>query len=904
MEMVLSPFFLFWLLTFCSASSVFGSNAILVEDEVLALKHIAKTLGKFDWDFNIDPCSGQNDWITTLVPTSQYANNVICDCSFNDATLCHVVSIILTGQNLNGTLPPELVRLPYLKEINLTRNYLNGTIPREWGTMKLINISLLGNRLTGPIPKELGNITTLWSLDLEDNQFSGNLPPELGNLTQIERLFISANSFTGEIPASFAKLTTLKHVRIGDNQFSGKIPDFIQHWTSLEELLIQGSGLSGPIPSGISFLEDLTKLTITELNGPASTFPQLSTRNLKKWKILILRNCNINGTIPEYLGNMTNLKTLDLSYNKLSGPIPSTFDRLGKVDHMYLTGNFLNGSLPEWMKDADPIDLSYNNFSIKNPAELTCQKENVNLFASSSMDNSSGSVSCVESITCPKTWYSLHINCGGKQTVAGIETYDADLERAEQSLFHQGGDNWAFSNTGHFVDNEHFQKNYIRSTKSMNNSELYMDARVSAISLTYYGFCLGKGNYTIRLHFAEIIFTDDETFSSLGRRIFNVYIQGNQVLKDFDIAKEAGGVRKAVVKEFTAIVTSNNLEIRFYWAGKGTTEIPYKSVYGPLISAISVNPDFTPPSENGSTSTVAVVAIVMAAAIIVVLIFAVLWWRGCLGKKSSLARELKGLDLGTTLFTSRQIKAATNNFGPANKIGEGGFGPVYKGILSDGTRIAVKQLSSGSRQGNREFINEMGMISALQHPCLVRLYGCCVDRDQLLLVYEYMENNSLARALFGPEECQLKLNWQTRYKICLGVAKVVSGKTKANQQPTIECFSLLDWALVLKERGNLMELVDRRLGSHYNAEEVMVVIKVALLCTNVSPTLRPTMSSVVSMLEGRSVVQELVSDSSEVLNEMRLEAMRQHYQQVEENRILETQVHCDFVDGPFTYYVS
>ena len=63
--------------------------------------------------------------------------------------------------------------------------------------------------------------------------------------------------------------------------------------------------------------------------------------------------------------------------------------------------------------------------------------------------------------------------------------------------------------------------------------------------------------------------------------------------------------------------------------------------------------------------------------------------------------------------------------------------------------IAVKQLSSKSKQGNREFINEIGMISALQHPNLVKLYGCCVEGKQLLLVYEYLENNSLARALFG-----------------------------------------------------------------------------------------------------------------------------------------------------------
>jgi len=63
--------------------------------------------------------------------------------------------------------------------------------------------------------------------------------------------------------------------------------------------------------------------------------------------------------------------------------------------------------------------------------------------------------------------------------------------------------------------------------------------------------------------------------------------------------------------------------------------------------------------------------------------------------------------------------------------------------------IAVKQLSSKSKQGNREFVNEIGMISALQHPNLVKLYGCCIEGNQLLVIYEYMENNCLARALFG-----------------------------------------------------------------------------------------------------------------------------------------------------------
>lgn len=79
-----------------------------------------------------------------------------------------------------------------------------------------------------------------------------------------------------------------------------------------------------------------------------------------------------------------------------------------------------------------------------------------------------------------------------------------------------------------------------------------------------------------------------------------------------------------------------------------------------------------------------------------------------------------------------------------------------QGTLADGTVIAVKQLSSKSKQGNREFVNEIGMISALQHPNLVKLHGCCVEGNQLMLIYEYLENNSLARALFGKSQRYMK----------------------------------------------------------------------------------------------------------------------------------------------------
>ncbi|GAY63884.1 hypothetical protein CUMW_229260, partial [Citrus unshiu] len=91
---------------------------------------------------------------------------------------------------------------------------------------------------------------------------------------------------------------------------------------------------------------------------------------------------------------------------------------------------------------------------------------------------------------------------------------------------------------------------------------------------------------------------------------------------------------------------------------------------------------------------------------------------------------------------------ATNHFSHENKLGEGGFGPVYKGILADGKEIAVKRLSRSSGQGLQEFKNEVTLIAKLQHKNLVRLLGCCLDGNELLLIYEYMPNKSLDLFLF------------------------------------------------------------------------------------------------------------------------------------------------------------
>ncbi|PUZ54450.1 hypothetical protein GQ55_5G132700 [Panicum hallii var. hallii] len=126
-------------------------------------------------------------------------------------------------------------------------------------------------------------------------------------------------------------------------------------------------------------------------------------------------------------------------------------------------------------------------------------------------------------------------------------------------------------------------------------------------------------------------------------------------------------------------------------------------------------------------------------------------------------------DLELPIFDLGTIAAATDGFSINNKLGEGGFGPVYKGKLEDGMEIAVKTLSKTSAQGLDEFKNEVLLIAKLQHRNLVRLLGCSISGQERMLVYEYMENKSLDYFLF--EKANVVLDWQVRYHIIEGITR-------------------------------------------------------------------------------------------------------------------------------------
>lgn len=129
-----------------------------------------------------------------------------------------------------------------------------------------------------------------------------------------------------------------------------------------------------------------------------------------------------------------------------------------------------------------------------------------------------------------------------------------------------------------------------------------------------------------------------------------------------------------------------------------------------------------------------------------------------------------GYEPGDLFYDLQTLQVATDFFSNSNKLGHGGFGPVYKGLLPNGQELAIKKLSLTSRQGVREFTNEVKLLLKLQHKNLVMLLGCCVEGPEKMLIYEYLPNKSLDYILFDKKKSQ-SLDWRQRFQIIVGVIR-------------------------------------------------------------------------------------------------------------------------------------
>ncbi|KAG5527561.1 hypothetical protein RHGRI_028465 [Rhododendron griersonianum] len=267
-----------------------------------------------------------------------------------------------------------------------------------------------------------------------------------------------------------------------DNELTGSIPDFIGSWSNLTQLRFWGNSLEGPIPSTFS--------------------------NLNALEDLDLSFNNLNGSIPDSLFTLSSLSYLFLGSNKFTGNIPQR--KSTSLLNIDLSYNELSGSFPSWINET--------GLQLVLPSRLSCLQRN---------------------FPCNRNLVNnFSVKCGGPETISNQIIYERDNETLGPATYYVSSTNrWAVSNVGRFGDDNNSK--YTSDSSSpffANNPELFKTARISPASLRYYGLGLVNGNYTVSLQFAEITILNSPTgWESLGRRVFDIYIQGNLVWKDFDI---------------------------------------------------------------------------------------------------------------------------------------------------------------------------------------------------------------------------------------------------------------------------------------------------------------------------------------------------------------------------------
>ncbi|CAA2998131.1 MDIS1-interacting receptor like kinase 1 [Olea europaea subsp. europaea] len=315
--------------------------------------------------------------------------------------LSSLETMVLGYNEFEGRIPAEFGNLTNLSYLDLAIGNLGGSIPAELGKLKFLNtVFLYKNNLEGRIPPEIGNITSLQFLDLSDNMLEGEIPAEIANLKYLQLLNLMCNELSGSVPAAIGESTQLEVLELWNNSLSGPLPSDLGRNSPLQWLDISSNAFSGPIPANLCAQGNLTKLILfnNAFSGPipyglstCTSLVRVRMQNnilsgkipvnfgkLEKLQRLELANNSLTGQIPNDLSVSISLSFIDLSKNLLQSSLPSSILSIPNLQNFLASGNNLVGEIPDQFQDCPSLsvlDLSSNHFTGSIPASIaSCEK--------------------------------------------------------------------------------------------------------------------------------------------------------------------------------------------------------------------------------------------------------------------------------------------------------------------------------------------------------------------------------------------------------------------------------------------------------------------------------------------------------------------------------------------------
>ncbi|KAK7273200.1 hypothetical protein RIF29_14249 [Crotalaria pallida] len=834
------------------------------------------------------------------------------------------------SNNFTGPLPQELNRLRFLEQLNLGGSYFSDEIPQGYGSFSRLKfLNLAGNALEGSLPPQLGFLPQLQHLEIGYNSFSGSLPRELALLSNLKYLDISASNISGSIPDDIGNLTMLETLYLFKNSLTGEIPSSIGNLKSLKALDLSDNQLNGSIPMQVSMLKNLTILNLM-LNKLTGEIPE-GIGELPYLDILKLFNNSLNGTLPQQLGSNGLLQWLDVSTNSLHGPIPPNVCKGNNLIKFILFGNnfhgplplslsnctslirvriqnnHLNGSIPSGfalLSNLTYLDMSNNDFHGEIPPDFgnAAKLEYLNI-----------SSNFFESTLPSNIWNStnLQIFSAADSKISG-EIPDfigcKNIYRIElQGNSLNGTIPW---------DIGHCEK-LIQLNLSRNTLTGIIPWEISALpSITVVDLSHNSLTGTIPSNFnnCSTLENFDVSFNSLTGPIPSSGIFPN--LHPSSYSGNRGLCGSVVAKPCAAEALA---------AGDNEVEVR---------------------KQQPKRTAGAIVWIVAAAFGIglFVLVAGTRCFHANYNRRFS--NDVNNSEIGPWKLTAFQrlnftAEDVVECLSVSNKVlGMGSAGTVYRVEMPGGEIVAVKKLwgkqkESLIRRRRGGVLAEVEVLGNVRHRNIVRLLGCCSNRECTMLLYEYMPNGNLDDLLHGKNKIDnLVSDWFTRYKIALGVAQgicylhhdcdpvivhrdlkpsnilldcemearvadfgvakliqsdesmsVIAGSygyiapeyaytLQVDEKSDIYSYgvvlmeilsgkrsvdaefgdgnSVVDWVRCkIKSKDGIDDILDKNAGAECSSvrEEMIQMLRIALLCTSRNPADRPSMRDVVLMLQ-------------------------------------------------------
>ncbi|KAK9989804.1 hypothetical protein SO802_030043 [Lithocarpus litseifolius] len=610
--------------------------------------------------------------------------------------------------SFEGSIPESLGNISSLKVLHLSENNLSGEIPLQIVALQnLKEVSLANNSLADHIPYAIFNSSKIEVISLYMNQLSGHLPPRIGDwLPNLKLLYLWGNELEGIIPSYISNASMLVELELGANYFSGSIPNTLGNLRHLERLnLVNNYLTSNSSTLELSFLSsltncvNLTSIVVAEnpLNGTLPIFVGNFSTSLEEF---VAFNCNIKGIIPRDIGNLSNLMTLHLENNELVGLIPSAVGGMRNLQGLYLQHNRLQRSIPNGicqLKNLDELFLNHNKLIGPIPICWGSLSKLQKLYLNSNKLTS-----------IPSSFWSL--------------TEILQINLSSNSL------------SGYLPLDVGKLEHVTQMDLSWNKLSGDIHAIRGLCSLVSLSLAHNKFQGPIPQSFGKLISMEHLDLSD----------------NNFSAEIPKSLMKLKCLKYFNVSFNRLQGEIPF---GGAIAQFSASSFMG--NQALCGPPQLkVPPCETsnvGQSTTAVIVRYILPAMIPTIL---ALFLTFALLRRQKRDAKHNGQGDLLTLATWRRItylelEQATDGFSESNLVGKGSFGSVYRGMLSDGTSIAVKVFNLNIEGGFKSFKAECDVLCNIRHRNLVKIISSCSRIDFKALVLEYMPKGSLKKWLYS-----------------------------------------------------------------------------------------------------------------------------------------------------------